>query len=251
MRSASRNAVQNMAFDEAMLRTAADTGATLIRLYTWDVPSLSLGRNQKCAGIYSAERCEALAVPVVRRLTGGRALLHGREITYSVAAPTSAAPTLRGGYNAINDCLLVALQQLGVEASVAAPAARTPSPDLAPCFETPAAGELVVGSQKLVGSAQHRDAHAFLQHGSILLNDDQSLLGALAHVALPLVPPPATLRTLLGDSLSIGVVFDALRDAFRGVTTGSFIESSDEDFFPDRVAEAASRYRDPRWTWRR
>ncbi|MBC7841414.1 MAG: lipoate--protein ligase family protein, partial [Gemmatimonadaceae bacterium] len=80
------DAATNMALDEAMLLTAADTGDTLVRLYQWERPSVSFGRNQRCEGVYSLERCEALDVPAVRRLTGGRALVHAREVTYAVAA---------------------------------------------------------------------------------------------------------------------------------------------------------------------
>jgi lipoyl(octanoyl) transferase len=240
-----------MALDEAMIRTAARTGATLVRLYTWDVPSLSLGRNQRTDAVYDAERCARQSVPVVRRLTGGRALLHGREVTYSVAAPTSAAPSLRGGYDAINQCLLAALHSLDVPATLAAPSERTPTPGLAPCFEAPSKGELVVEGRKLVGSAQHREAEAFLQHGSLLLDDDQGILNALALVQLPAVPPPATLRALCGKEIDAEKVFDAIEQSIRAAAHGRLVRWSERDLPPDHVAEAASRYRDPRWTWRR
>lgn len=250
MRTGAQDAVSNMALDEAMLVTAADTGDTLVRLYRWDRPSLSLGRNQHCAGIYAPERCAAHGVPVVRRLTGGRALLHAREVTYAVAAPISAAPSLRGGYEAINDILLSALRSLGVAAERASPTERTTAPALAPCFETPTAGELVVGGRKIVGSAQHRDARAFLQHGSILLDDDQALLHQLALVPLPVVPTPATLRRFLPD-IQTTHVEDAIVTALRGAVTGDIVEASLADLPPPYVAAAASRYRDIHWTWRR
>lgn len=246
-----RDAVTNMALDDAMLATAAEQGATLVRLYSWDRPSVSFGRNQRCAGVYGPERCEALAVPAVRRLTGGRALLHGREVTYAVAAPTGVAPTLRGGYEAINTLLLDALHALGVPATRAAPNGRTPSPGLAPCFEAPSTGELVVGTAKLVGSAQHRDAAAFVQHGSILLDDDQGLLDQLALVPLPPVPPPATLRGTLGDAIDIATVTDAIIAALRRAVGGDIVVQTDDAIPLHHVAAAASRYRDPRWTWRR
>ncbi|MDZ7630872.1 MAG: hypothetical protein U5K74_05815 [Gemmatimonadaceae bacterium] len=251
MHSPPRDAVSNMALDEAMLITAAEQETTLVRLYSWDRPSVSFGRNQRCAGIYGPERCEALSVPAVRRLTGGRALLHGRELTYAVAAPNAVAPTLRGGYEAINEILLDALQSLGVPAALSAPAARTPSPDLAPCFESPSAGELVVGRRKLVGSAQHRDATAFIQHGSILLDDDQGVLQALSLAPLPTVPPPATLREYLGSGLDSGTVATAISESLRRAATGDIVSQSDTMLPRHHVEAAASRYRDPRWTWRR
>jgi lipoyl(octanoyl) transferase len=250
LRSPPLDAAHNMALDEAMLRTAADDDVTLVRLYAWETPSVSFGRNQRTVGIYSPERCAIAGVPAVRRLTGGRALLHGRELTYAVAAPVSRAATLRGGYDAINDLLLDALHRLGVPALRATPAVRLAPPGLAPCFETPATGELVLDGAKLVGSAQHRDARAFLQHGSILLDDDQGLLTALAEVPLPPVPPPATLRSRLGP-VSLEAVADALAETLRETVTGTLDAVSDARLPAHHVELALSRYRDPLWTWRR
>ena len=245
-----RNAVSNMALDEAMFETAADGGGTFVRLYSWATPSVSFGRNQRAEGVYGAERCAAAGVPAVRRLTGGRALLHSREVTYSVAAPVSLAPTLRGGYEAINDVLLAALRSLGVPAMRATARERLASPGLAPCFETPTDGELVIGDRKIVGSAQHRDARAFLQHGSILLDDDQALLHAISLVPLPPVPAPATLHGV-DATISADRVTAAITEALRGVVTGSLVESPDSVIDRQRVRAAATRYRDPSWTWRR
>jgi lipoyl(octanoyl) transferase len=250
MRSPARDAIWNMALDEAMLRDAARHQSVSIRLYRWDRPSVSFGRNQRCAGIYTSERCDAAGVPAVRRLTGGRALLHGAELTYCVAAPTSRAPTLRGGYEAINTLLISALALLGVRAVRAHPDRRTPSPGLAPCFEVPSAGELVVDGRKLVGSAQHREADAFLQHGSILLDDDQGLLADLAVVPLPHVPPPATLRGILAG-ISFEHVADAIQHTLGNCQDGQLVHSPDTDLDESDVDAALTRYRDPRWTWRR
>lgn len=250
IRSPPHDAALNMALDEAMLRGAARQQTVSIRLYQWDRASVSFGRNQRCAGIYSAERCAAAGVPAVRRLTGGRALLHGAELTYCVAAPTTLAPTLRGGYEAINALLVRALAILGVPAERATPRTRTPSPGLAPCFEVPSAGELVVHGRKLVGSAQHREADAFLQHGSILLDDDQGMLAGLAEVELPAVPPPATLRELAGE-INFDHVADAIEHAIRNCADGTILGSVDADLDAHDVETALSRYRDPRWTWRR
>jgi lipoate-protein ligase A len=240
-----------MALDEAMRRHAAATGEVVVRTYTWDVPSLSLGRNQRTRGLYEAARCAAQGVPVVRRPTGGRALLHGRELTYCVAAPHAAAPTLRGGYEAINAWLLDALHRLGVAAERAAPTAAEPAPGLAPCFEHPSVGELVVGGRKLVGSAQHRDADAFLQHGSILLDDDQPLLSALALVPLPPVPAPATLRALLGPTLDPASVADACHAALVALAPHAVDGGDDATVLGAAAGELAVHFADPDWTWRR
>jgi lipoyl(octanoyl) transferase len=250
IQSDAADADRNMALDEAMLATAAETQASLVRLYRWSTPAVSFGRNQRCAGIYDAERLASRQVPAVRRLTGGRALLHGRELTYAVAAPVRAGDTLRSGYDAINDLLLDALRTLGVPAERAQPTTRLSTPGLAPCFEQPAHGEIVVNARKLVGSAQHREAGAFLQHGSILLENDQGMLADLASVPLPAVPPPAVLREFV-PAASETMVAAAIEDALRR-RAGSGIDRADDTFLPAHHVEAAlTRYRDARWTWRR
>jgi lipoyl(octanoyl) transferase len=250
LRSGPQDGVQNMALDEAMLLVSAESRCTIVRLYSWDRPTVSFGRNQRCMDVYDSERLESRGVPAVRRLTGGRALLHARELTYSVSGPVVAGDTLRAGYAAINAVLIEALRAIGVPAELASPTERLAAPGLAPCFETPASGEIVVHGRKLVGSAQHRDAAAFLQHGSILLDDDQGLLDELASVPLPTTPPPATLRGC-DPLLTAGHLSDAIAATLTARAAGS-VTSAADTFLPEHhVSTAATRYRDPRWTWRR
>lgn len=240
-----------MAVDEALLARAARTGEAVLRVYEWARPTLSLGRNQRAAGCYSAARAAEHGVDVVRRRTGGRAVLHARELTYSVTAPVVAHEPLRESYRRINLVLVGALRALGVAAEEATSTAPAPPPSSAPCFEAPTEGELVVRGRKLVGSAQLRDGGALLQHGSILVDDDQSLLAALATEPLPPVPSPATLRGELGAAPSAGALFDALAAAVRACEDPGAAPLLDaEDVFA-RAAELRPRYADARWTWRR
>ena len=194
-----------MAIDEALLRRAQRTGETVYRLYSWSPPTVSLGRNQTARGRYDLGLARARGVHFVRRPTGGRAILHHREITYSVAAPVAAFGTLGESYRAINRLLVEALRLHGVAAREAEAPERTPIPGTTPCFEAPAAGELVAGSgtgaRKLVGSAQVREGDAFLQHGSILVDDDQQLLANLA--TREPSTSPATLRELTGREVTV------------------------------------------------
>ncbi|MBA3339419.1 MAG: octanoyltransferase, partial [Geodermatophilaceae bacterium] len=166
-----------MGTDVALMRRAARTGETVLRVYGWSGPVLSLGRNQRARHAYREDELARQDIGVVRRPTGGRALLHHGEITYSVTSPCPAGVALASEYRRINNILIAALRELGVKASVARPACRMPAPDLALCFAEPAAGEIVAAGRKLVGSAQWRDGGALLQHGSILVDDDQSRLG--------------------------------------------------------------------------
>lgn len=253
-----RPAAENMALDAALLARARETGETVLRVYSWERPTLSLGRNQRASGAYSAERARELGVDVVRRPTGGRAVLHWREVTYCVAAPEQPGEPLRAAYVRINRVLLDALHRLGVPASLARPRGRAPAPGLAPCFEAPVAGELVVDGRKLVGSAQYREAGALLQHGAILVDDDQPLLARLALVPLAPVPAPATLREVLGRAPDVREVADALLAAVRSLEDPDAHPIGEADPGDGAAAAlgAAARgalvlYRDPQWTWRR
>lgn len=239
----------NMALDEALMARARERGCCVLRTYEWSRPTLSLGRNQRAAGTYDLARARAAGVDFVRRPTGGRAVLHHREVTYSVTAPASALGELRESYAAINVILVAALHALGVAATVAEPEGRAPPPGSAPCFEEPVAGEIVAAGRKLVGSAQWRERGALLQHGSILVDDDQVLASELLLRPAPPPPPPATLRALLGRAPSADDVAEALRSALSegGAEVGT-LEMDDDLRSAALIARAT--YEDDRWTWR-
>lgn len=244
---------ENMAFDEALLRRASATNEAVFRVYGWAEPTLSLGRNQPARGAYDEEAIAAQGIGVVRRLTGGRAVLHHREVTYSVTAPEALGDTLRDGYARINAILLDGLRALGVPAALATPAGRAPIPSTAPCFEQPTEGELVLDGRKLVGSAQLREDGAVLQHGSILVDDDQPLVAALLRAPFEVAPgpAPATLHLALGRIPSLAEVASALFDAVRAHEDADARELVVDQSLQTAVDGAAARYRDADWTWRR
>jgi lipoyl(octanoyl) transferase len=243
-------AAENMAIDEALLDRARATGDSALRVYGWSTPALSLGRNQPARGRYILERADALGVTFVRRPTGGRAVLHCREITYSVTAPVGGLGSLAESYARINRLLVGAFERLGVPAKIAPPAAATPPPGVAPCFETPVAGEIVAQGRKLVGSAQLRDGGAILQHGSILVDDDQALASELLVDPLPAVAPPATLRALLGRAPPAYEVAGALLEAVRALEDPQAVWSTLDADTRCVAATRRGRYLDPEWTWR-
>jgi lipoate-protein ligase A len=240
-----------MALDHALMDFAQRSGTCVFRVYEWSTPTLSLGRNQTARGGYDLARLAELGIPVVRRPTGGRAILHHREITYAVAAPENALGALRESYERINRLLLAGCRALGVAAEVATSASRTAAPGLAPCFASPSAGELMLAGRKLAGSAQFRRDGALLQHGSILVDNDQDLLPSLLLEPAPPTPTPATLHDALGripapDEVA-GVLFDAVR---------TLEDPGAESFVPDDALKAAAHsllthYTDDAWTWRR
>ena len=249
--SPAASGADNMAIDDALLDRARDTGECVIRLYEWARPTLSLGRNQTARGHYDLDRARELGVDFVRRPTGGRAVLHHRELTYSVTAPAAILGSLRQSYARLNRLLLAALRRLGVAAVVSPRTSRAPAPGLAPCFDAPGEGELVLDGRKLVGSAQWRDERAFLQHGSILIDDDQELASRLLVSPAPPPPPSATLRTALGRAPSATDLATALADALVTIEDAEASALVVDDALSHRIAAARIRFLDDQWTWRR
>jgi lipoyl(octanoyl) transferase len=243
----------NMAVDEALAESVRTGGLPVLRFYRWRPECLSLGRNQPARDHYDPDALARRGLEVVRRPTGGRAVLHDRELTYSVAVPDGALGPPRGAYAAVNRALVAGLRRLGVAAALQpAGGRRAPAPSLAPCFEQPVAGEVVAGGRKLVGSAQRRVARVLLQHGSLPLEDDQSAVaGLLRHPeGSQSTAPPATLADLLGAPPGWDVLTDALAAGWEealGVRLRPGALTADE-------AAAAVRHRihyeDPAWTWR-
>jgi lipoate-protein ligase A len=240
-----------MARDAGLMDRARDTGEVVFSVYSWTKPTLSLGRNQTAAGRYDLGQIAERGVDVVRRPTGGRALLHWHEVTYSVTAPTSEAISLRDSYRRINQILLAGLSRLGVQASEARGGPATPPGEL-PCFAKPSDGELVVDGAKLVGSAQYRDDGALLQHGSILLFDDQPLISSLLKSDSAELAPPraATLAEALGREPPIEEVAAQLFEAVRRLedSDASLLDESDTHKY---TAPYLDTYRNELWTWRK
>jgi lipoate-protein ligase A len=248
-----RSGAENMARDSALQARAARTGETVFSIYSWTRPTLSFGRNQPAAGLYDIGKLRSANVDVVRRPTGGRAILHDREVTYSVTSPVKDAPPLRETYSRINRVLLDGLARLGVEAELASITERAQTPSVRPCFETPADGELIARGSKLVGSAQWRDEGALLQHGSILVDDDQTSLPSFAADTLSTgdsVPPPATLHALMARVPEIAEVASAMFDAVRSLEDEEATEMSEEEIVAETMSHLP-QFLDEGWTWRR
>jgi lipoate-protein ligase A len=245
---------ENMALDEALMERARTADEWVLRVYSWSSPTISLGRNQTARDRYDLDRVAAIGASIVRRPTGGRAILHDREITYSVTAPAAEAGDLGESYGRINRVLIAGLDALGargVQAAAADPSGRSAAPGMSPCFDVPAEGELTVNGRKLAGSAQWRADGALLQHGSILVEDDQSLLISLARDQRAPIPRPATLSEALGRQPSVGEMAAALADAVRALEDPDARELELDDTIRARASALVVRYLDDDWTWRR
>lgn len=192
----------NMAVDEVLLSDAAERGLPTIRFYQWSEPTLSFGYFQG-----HAER-EAHAAsrdcPLVRRASGGGAIVHDAELTYSLAMPAAGSKCAAADlYLLMHDTLIETLARLGITAwrhSQTAQTMTAPEPFL--CFQRRAPGDIISDSFKIAGSAQRRRGPAVLQHGSVLLRSSTAApeLPGIADLT-GRVPTPEELAASWLDSL--------------------------------------------------
>ncbi len=157
----------NMAFDEALLESAAAEGIASLRFYEWSQPTLSLGYFQAAAD--RQQHPASSNCPLVRRASGGGAILHDRELTYSLAMPAAdpSAGKAEALYFTVHEALAGALESLGIKTQLCRSARPRIGPEAFLCFRRRAIGDLLIGDVKIAGSAQRRQA--ILQHGSILM----------------------------------------------------------------------------------
>jgi lipoate-protein ligase A len=232
----------NMARDWAVLEAVSEgESAPTLRLYGWDPPCLTLGRHQgeEAANL---EFCRAEGIDVVRRPTGGRALLHHLELTYAVIAPLQSGRLpigLQDAYRSICQALVRAMRALGVDAELTGGEVNLELPgprSTVPCFEAPAGGEVVVGGRKLIGSAMRAHAGTILQHGAIVIDWDARLQAGSMGLAsdASLRPQITTLTDELGGSVARPALEHELIEAFSSEFAIEFEHSRPSDSECDR-----------------
>jgi len=171
-----------MARDEMLFRRfIAGLTSPCLRFYQWKPPGLSIGRFQKIGEGIDLKACDDLGIRVVRRLTGGEAVLHDDELTYSIIVPLSHPSFDSIGvpdtYRTISKALIRGLELSGISASMAADGSTRPDPSgRGVCFYTPTLNEVVSDGRKIIGSAQTREKMVILQHGSIPISTDHDKL---------------------------------------------------------------------------
>jgi lipoate-protein ligase A len=244
--SGSLPGAENMAMDEAMLEAHAlgQTPPTL-RVYGWEPPAVSLGRFQQARSSVEAEACRALGIDIVRRPTGGRAILHtAEEVTFSLVISSRRLGTtgVMDAYRALAPGIVQALRCLGLEArlverTTAAPAVAAQDPA---CFAAKARCDLMLGSAKLVGSAQVQRQGVILQQNSLPL---QHRLELWAEVFRRSGQPPEAigLWEAAGRAVPPREVTDALREGFAsafGVVLQDSVLTANELALAREVAAA-------------
>jgi lipoate-protein ligase A len=251
---------RSMALDEAILM--GDFPQPTLRLYAWEPFCLSLGYGQRAADV-DKERLNAHGWDIVRRPTGGRAILHGDELTYSLVLPAGHAlgtGSVVDSYRRISRALVTVLEDLGARPEADHRAERVRSG--AVCFETPSHYEVTVQGRKLIGSAQLRREAGILQHGSLPLTVD------IARICDVLYYPDEASREVARDQVRARAI--TLSDALGGeaitwqaaadVLVSGFadtfeIELIPGEWTPDEQTLAArlveEKYDNPEWTFRR
>lgn len=253
----------NMAVDEAILEHIG-RGESLptLRLYAWDPACLSLGHTQPFADVDTA-RLEARGWEVVRRATGGRAILHTDELTYSVTG-SAQEPTLAGGvlesYNRIAQALFMAVRDLGLPVEIKQRKTSDSGIPNPVCFEVPSTYEITVGGKKLIGSAQARKKEGVLQHGSLPLKGDLTRIcqaltfeseSARAEAAERLLMKATTVESALGRAVSWETAAQSFIRAFE-TQLGLCFERRELSESESRRAKelVKEKYAHPSWTER-
>jgi lipoate-protein ligase A len=240
----------NMAVDQTLLEGIQRGDPPALRFYRWQPACLSLGRNQTAC--VDRARLERLGIDLVRRPTGGLAVLHDQELTYSLALPAGLLGSARGTYQAINRGLLAGLLSLGLSAR---PASEDHTAQVfrraGSCFAAPAAGEVMALGRKLIGSAQRYERHAILQHGSILVDGDQSLADQLLGRVDGSLPAASTsMREVLGyvpGWRELTAAFASGLALYLGIPLAPACLTKIER---QRAQQLTARFASEEWTWR-
>ena len=255
----------NMALDESILEHAqAGRRASLptLRLYAWDPACLSLGHAQPFADV-DMTRLKERGWEVVRRATGGRAILHTDELTYSVIAPNDeprVAGSVLESYNRLAQALLLGVKNLELSVEMKEGKANGNSTPNPVCFEVPSTYEITVDGKKLIGSAQARKKEGMLQHGSLPLTGDltricQTLVfeneTTREDASKRLLARATTVESALGRAVSWETAAQAFIHAFEAQLGLSFERGDVTESESRRANELVKeKYIHPSWTER-
>lgn len=172
----------NMAVDDYLFQNLNDKPHTFLRFYTWEKPTVSLGYSQRIFKVADVEYCKKNGIDIVRRMTGGKLVLHHNEVTYSLCSSDSETFSINvaESYRLISRALIRGLERMGLKPYLADSPPDSYAKGNLPCFSYPARDEIEVLGKKIVGSAQKRVGFRFIQHGSIPLEEDGGLLPSIS-----------------------------------------------------------------------
>lgn len=274
IRSGACSPAENMAVDEAILIAVSEGKAMpTVRFYGWNPPTLSIGYFQKAQAEINFDALREEGLGFVRRPTGGRAVLHDRELTYSIIVPENYPGIPRSvteAYRVLSEGLLLGFRGLGLDAQMVQLVSdeekqKYESLGSAACFDSPSWYELVVEGRKVAGSAQTRQKDVALQHGSILLDMDvEQLFRVLKfsndrlrdRLKAQFTQRAVAINELLGLQQKPPVSLEQVEAAFRdGIARAMDIEweIAELSAYEREVAErlVAEKYGNEEWNLRR
>jgi lipoate-protein ligase A len=253
-----KHAAWNMAIDEALLQWVQIQKTPVLRFYTWEAPTLSLGCFQSVQDV-DLEACERWGFDWIRRPTGGRAVLHDHELTYSFVGLVELLDESVGqSYQMLSEALALGLRELGLEAEFTAPRRDVPGEKNPACFVAPSYAELTIQGKKVIGSAQMRTGRAVLQHGSIPLRLDYEVLARVLKFKHPenavefLQTKASGLEKFLKRSLSLVELKNAVCIGFERRFCTTFTKFDlDKEISQMACQLFAEKYSTRRWNYRR
>jgi lipoate-protein ligase A len=245
---ASADGAWNMAVDEALLESAMEPGGLpTIRLYHFGRPTVTFGYHQDVTRALNQAACRARGIDCVRRITGGRALLHQHELTYSVTAPPFAG-SVRGVYESVTGALRNALEHLDVPIDPPASSPLPRAPEHLPCLAVPTGHEITAGGKKLVASAMRFRRRGFLQHGSILWSIDRALWAELTRLETRAPLPAIGLHELdtpgFGEASLVEAISSAFAELFGAEASAAGLTLAESE----RASQLAEKYASLTWT---
>jgi len=245
----------NMAVDEFLFESVQKTAAkTVLRFYSWRRPTVSIGYSQEIAEAVDVAFCRENGIDIVRRLTGGKLVLHHQEVTYSLSSSDNALfpSTVAGSYRRISEALMIGLERMGLVPALADATPEDYRHGRFPCFSHPARDEVTVDGRKIVGSAQKRIGSCFLQHGSIPLEVNEKLL---ASVSSDKESCEGLRMTSLSRAIGENVKFDGAVKMFIDGISEYFTIQWNERYLTAAERQVIrkvqrERYSHPDWTFR-
>lgn len=248
--SAPFSAHENMARDEYLFSLCHREKCGFLRFYQWLVPTFSLGVSQPVAKAVDLEELKRSECSWVRRVTGGKTVLHHRELTYAVVSSEEIFfedNDLLQSYKLISTALVNGFQKLGINAYLSKGSPSILSKSNNPCFSFPTPNELEVDGKKIVGSAQKRDNKALLQHGSIPLSMDYDLYARVARFHPRLLQRSMTTLSDLTDK-GVEELKTCLISSFSELVGAEFVPFSwDQIDDPNSYHQLCEKYASDDW----
>lgn len=234
-----KDAYTNMAIDESILNFCKKP---TLRVYQWTAPSISVGYNQNVGKEINFDNCKKHKVPIVRRITGGKAVLHDKEVTYSFILPENLLEMPRDilkSYKVIAQALVLAFETIGIKAIIQKQPQKLATPI---CFNSSNWYELTVNNKKISGSAQRRLKGKILQHGPLLIDFDYEKNAMLfpsdnaKELAEGLKKRITSIKRELGIDVSYNEMVSAIKHGFQ--------KNFKFDFFEDELTNEEKKLAD-------